>query len=364
MFLKLTRGSAISLLFFISISTFCRAETPPENGETHMTQSTGSIIGTVPTFSNLDGIPERVTFSKNSTHEANDELDIGDTLSLSWQLIDREGDADDSLSSVEWICDHPQKGRRVMATQVNSYKIGIPDVGCTISVQLQAKTVTGLPRENEIMTIDDISSYDQNDNIIDGPVNPHAIHFTQYTVAPETSESKTVPAEAVLHTGWDGAQLQLATDNVESQVEWKSSNEAVATVTQDGLLTFKSKGAVTITASNDKASSTITFNPELFFVFTTTRGTWSEALAWCTDHGYTMPGLDQLSTGADKREIPSDSLWQEWGNVTKQTKSASSVLWSSSTWQDAENAYYMYNSDGHTSSNREEVTEGIVCLEP
>lgn len=364
MILKLMRGSGISLLLFLSMSAFCRADIPPENGDTMTTEATGAIVGTVPTFSNLDGVPDKVTFSKNSTRAADDELDIGDTLTLSWQLLDREGDADDSLSSVEWVCDHPQKGRRVLATQVNSYTIGIPDVGCTISVKLQPKTVTGLPRENEILTIDDISAYDQNDNIIDGPVNPHALHFTEYTVAPGTSQSKTVPADTALNTGWDGAQIQLETDNVESQVEWKSSDDAVATVTQDGLMTFKSKGTVTITANNDKASNTITFEPDLFFVFTTVRGNWHEAVAWCADHGYTMPALNQLSTGANKREIPSSSLWQEWGNVTQQNKSAGGVLWSSNTWgDDEENAYYMYNSDGHTSSNKKDVTEGIVCLE-
>lgn len=363
MILKFIKCSGAALLLMTSLSLLSYADADENNGTT-LTQPTGSIVGTVPTFTNLGGVPGKVTFAKNSTHAADDELDIGDTLQLSWQLVDREGDADDSLSSVVWTCIHPTEGTRVLASAVSSYTITKGDVGCTISVGVQPTTVTGLPRENEVLNIADISSYDQNDNIIDGPVNPHAINITEYTVAPGTTQSKTVSSNLILKTGWDGAQVQLVTDNPESQVEWKSSNDAIATVTSSGLVTFKEKGAVTFTGTNDAVSASITFDPKLFYVFTSTRGTWYQAEAWCSEHGYTMPTLAQLSAGANQREIPHESLWQEWGNTTAQNPLVGGVLWSSSEWVDADNAYYMYNQDGHWSSNGEGVTEGIVCLEP
>ena|SRR5471030_19334 len=353
---KLLKYSALSCLMFLSLNALCHAEMT--------TPSTGHLIGTPPSFFNVAGESGKVNFTKDDKHETDHDLDVNDTVKLSWKLLDNEGDADASLASVVWRCDHPQKGQRVLATGVDSYTITSQDLGCFIGVSLQPKTLTGDPRENDLLTIDDISNYDQDDNIVDGPVNPHAINITEYTVAPGTTQSKTVAADLILRTGWNGAKLQLETDNVASQVTWKSSNDEIATVSSSGLVTFKSKGAVTFTATNEEVSNTITFNPDLFYVFSTVGRSWYEADAWCTEQGYTMPALNQLSTGAaNKREIPSATLWQEWGNVSVDgAKVAGSVVWSSDEW--SSHGYYMYISDGHTTSNSKSMTEGAACLVP
>lgn len=185
-------------------------------------------------------------------------------------------------------------------------------------------------------------------------------------MAPGTTQSKTVAADLILRTGWNGAKLQLETDNVASQVTWKSSNDEIATVSSSGLVTFKSKGAVTFTATNEEVSNTITFNPDLFYVFSTAGRSWYEAADWCAEQGYTMPALGQLSTDANKREIPSASLWQEWGNVSVDgAKVFGVVFWSSNEWSEGSSkAYYMYISDGHTTSNSKSAKEGAACLVP
>ncbi|QLK62931.1 hypothetical protein GE278_20205 [Enterobacteriaceae bacterium Kacie_13] len=362
MFSRYFKLSGLSLLIILAFSTHCRAEaTEPQAGD-FMTAATGILNGTPPVIKNNSGDSNKIDFRKISEHDDTDELDEGDIVTLTWELQDNEGDADATLSSIVWTCDHPTKGSHVLATQVNSYTITSADYGCNIGVTLQPQTQTGIPRTAEALTVADVSAYDDSDNIIEGPVNPHSVNFTDYIVAPGTSESKTVSSDQILHTGWVGAEVQLETDNPESQIIWASSNNNVATVTQDGLVTFLAKGPVTIQARNDKAVARIKFNPSEFFIFSTAKMNWQDAKNWCTSQGYTMPDTYHLSTAADVRQIPSDALWQEWGDISQQNaKFAGPVFWSSDEWG-ADNAYYMYISNGRITSNTEDKNEGVACL--
>ncbi|MBF7980726.1 MULTISPECIES: Ig-like domain-containing protein [Rahnella] len=327
-----------------------------------MTAATGILNGTPPVIKNNAGDSNKVDFKKISEHDDSDELDDGDIVTLTWELQDNEGDADATLASIVWTCDHPTKGSRVLATQVNSYTITSADYGCDISVALQPKTQTGIPRSGDAITVTDISAYDDNDNIIEGPVNPHSVNFTDYIVAPGTSESKTVSPDKILHTGWVGAEVQLETDNPESQIIWASSNKNVATVTQDGLVTFLTKGPVTIQARNDKAIARIKFNPSEFFIFSTVKMNWQDAKDWCESQGYTLPDSDHLSTAKNLRKIPADALWQEWGDISQQNAQYSGIVfWSSDEWG-GDSAYYMYIDDGRITSNRQTASEGVACL--
>lgn len=364
MFSQYFKLSGLSLLILLAFNTPCRAEATEPQAGTLMTEATGILNGTPPVIKNNSGESNKVDFKKTSDHDDTDELDEGDVVTLAWQLQDNEGDADATLASIVWTCDHPTKGTRILATQVNSYTITSADYGCNIGVALQPQTQTGIPRTGDSLTVADISAYDDGDNIIDGPVNPHSINFTDYIVAPGTSESKTVSPDLILHTAWPGAEVQLETDNPESQIIWASSNKNVATVTQDGLVTFLTKGPVTIQARNDKAIARIKFNPKEFFIFNTVNMNWQDAKDWCESQGYKMPTKYQLSTAKELREIPADSIWQEWGNVSIQdAKMGASVVWSSTEWADADNAYYLYFSDGHITSNSETTKEGVICVE-
>lgn len=362
MFSKSVKLSRILLLILLFISTIRLAKAEDAYAGYMTTESAGILKGNPPVIKNNSGESNKVDFKKVSEHDDTDELDEGDIVTLTWELQDNEGDADATLASIVWTCDHPTKGSRVLATQVNSYTITSADYGCNIGVAVQPQTQTGLPRLGEAISVPDVTAYSASDNIIDGPVNPHSINFTDYIVAPGTTQSKTVSPNLILHTAWPGAEVQLETDNPESQIIWASSNKSVATVSPEGLVTFLSKGPVTIQARNDKAIARIKFNPSEFFIFSTVKMNWQDAKNWCESQGYTQPDTDHLSKKKDLREIPSDALWQEWGDISHQNaKFAGVVFWSSEEWGD-DNAYYMYISDGHVTSNTEDNLEGVSCL--
>lgn len=354
--------SGFSLLILLTFATHCLAEeAEPQSG--YITSgSAGVLYGTPPVIKNNAGENSKVDFKKVSEHDDSDELDEGDIVTLTWELQDNEGDADATLASIVWTCDHPTKGTRVLATQVNSYTITSADYGCNIGVAVQPKTETGVPRTGEALAVSDVSAYDDSDNIIDGPVNPHSINFTDYIVAPGTTQSKTVTADNILHTAWPGAEVQIETDNPESQIIWASSNKNVATVSPEGLVTFLTKGPVTIQARNDKAIARIKFNPQEFFIFSTVKMNWEDAKDWCESQGYSQPDSEHLSTATNLRQIPSDALWQEWGDISQQNAQfAGTVFWSSEGWGSS-HYYYMYIDDGHVTSNDEDELEGVACL--
>lgn len=343
------------VFFFLSvlISTVCYADT--------LTGVTGIINGTAPVINNANKEPGKINISKRSQYDAAHQLDVGDEVQLAWLLVDSEEDIDATLPSTVWTCDHPEKGSRVIATGTQNYTIKAEDMGCNIGVSLQPKTSTGTPRENTLLNISKIGAYDDSDNIIDAPVNPHTLKITDYIVAPGTDQSRTVPASTMLRTGWDGAKVQLETDNPAADVEWKSSDENIASVSSTGLVTFKSKGDVVFTADNSVYSTTIRFNPDLFFIFATWNMNWYDAKTWCEGQGYSMPSIHQLSTQGS-RTIPTDSLWQEWGDVAKQgAKHSGVVFWSADVSSD-DHYKYIYINDGHVSSNFRDVYEGVACV--
>ena len=360
---KLIKHSVFILLIAMSLNTSFAA--PFTGGaDSNLTGAAGTLIGTVPSVSNASGETGKVDFIKDDKHDASRQLDVGDNVTLSWNFIDGEGDVDASVSSVVWRCDHPQKGVRTLATGVSNYTITNEDLGCNIGVSLKPQTSTGIPRENEALTIADITAYNDKDNIIVGPVNPHAIHITEYTVAPGTTQSRPVAADLILRTGWNGAKLQLETDNIASQVTWDSSDNAVATVSSTGLVTFKTKGKATITAHHDAVSESITFNPSLFFIFSTEKMNWNDGKAWCEGQGYTMASITQLSTEKNLRKIPQDSLWQEWGDISQQgVGNTLDLYWSSTVFSSGRHDHLHIN-NGYTASEVDADMQPIACIMP
>lgn len=328
-----------------------------------MTGRTGAVSGTPPVLYNKDNKSGHIdVVRKRGGIEDDDQLDINDSLSLAWRFFDGEGDEEITLPSVEWICTDTNNSRHVLATGTLEYIISPNDKACTIGVNLTPKTLTGAPQENTAIEIADISTYIDNDSIPDGPVNPHSINMTDYTVAPNNATARmTVPANAKLTTAFSGAQVQLETDNIPDEVTWSSSNDAVATVSDTGLVTFKGKGAVKITARHNEQSVSMTLNPQLFFVMGSTNKTWDDAKTECEGMGGRLPTISELSDGTDIRNVPGNGLWEEWGQSIKDVPHSGVVFWSSSS--NGVNSYlYAYLSDGHLSSNRSTVTEGFACI--
>ena len=108
-----------------------------------------------------------------------------------------------------------------------------------------------------------------------------AVTVQEPTEEPTVTGVKVSPISTTLVLGGDKATAQL-TATVEGTggafdktVSWSSSNEAVATVDENGLVTAKAEGTATITATakgnpDVKGTSTITVKPEGTVVYTVT----------------------------------------------------------------------------------------------
>lgn len=335
---------------------------------TDLTESAGIINGTPPVIYNDANEAGRVSFNRtNVVVDDDDELDISDSVELSWKVTDAEGDQEITLPTVEWICTDMNNNKRVLASGVNQYSILPTDKGCTIGVNITPSTITGAPRANDKVSIRDISNYDVNDNIPTGPVNPHVLNITSYVIAPLNSEAAySVPADKKLQTAFSGAQFQLETDNETDQLEWTTSNSAIAEVSATGLVTIKAKGPFKITARHNEVKASIIFYPQKFFVFSEhTKMNWYDAKQWCENQGYRQPTTDDLSSEQGKREVPSGALWQEWGSSLDDVTHAGTVFWSSEeAIADQDAYYYMYTATGRVTSNTSNNTEGVACIMP
>lgn len=363
--IKFINNVAVVFFLFLSPGIFVVANA------TQLTGSTGVISGTPPAIYNKNNIANRVDFIRSSiVIDDEAELDINDTVDLSWLIKDAEGDVDNNnhtLTTVEWICTDAGNNKHVLTTGVAQYVITPYDKGCTLGVNFTPTTETGAPQESSQISIEDISAYDGSDNIPSGPVNPHLINVTNYIVAPlNPNAAYDVPADVKLRTAFPGAQIQIETDNVIDQVDWETSNEAIASVSNTGLVTIHAKGPFKITARRKEQRTSIIFNPQTFFIFNTVSTLdWNDAKEWCENQGYRLPTDDELSTAANHREVPSDSLWQEWGRSLEDVPHKGGVIWSSVERVAATHAFaYMYLSDGHLSSNASTVTEGVACVVP
>ena len=335
---------------------------------TDLTASAGIINGTPPVIYNDKNEPGKVSFHrKNVVVDDDDELDISDSIELLWKVMDAEGDQEATLPTVEWVCTDVNNKQHVLASGVDHYDILPGDKGCTIGVNITPTTITGIPRANNTLSIKDISNYDVEDNIPSGPVNPHAMNIISYIVAPLNHEAAYyVTADKKLQTAFAGAQIQLETDNEADQLEWTTSNSAIAEVSDTGLVTIHAKGPFKITARHNEIKTSIIFNPQKFFVFSEkTKMNWSDAKAWCENQGYRLPVNDDLSSAQGKREVPSGALWQEWGSSLDDVTHAGTVYWSSEEAIADEDAYYyMYTATGRITSNTSDKTEGVACIMP
>lgn len=333
-----------------------------QNAASELTGSAGIINGNPPVISNSAHESGKIDITKKSTHGADEVLDIGDTVSLSWLINDSEGDTDITDSTIVWHCTDPQKNQHTLQTGGHQYVVVTADMGCTIGVNVVPTTISGVPRVNNAVDISDISTYSHDDNIPDGPVNPHQVSIKDYVVAPDTTAALTVTSDKLLHTVWEGAQVQLgAVDtSTDSTLSFSSSDNSVATVSATGRVTFVKKGAVTMTVKNGYTTSSISFHPQYFYIFADKNMVWGDGHTWCSQQtGYKQPGLDQLSNGKP-REVPTDSLWQEWGESAG--SASSPVIWSDTTGGEPDTHQYVYRASGHRSDNYNSVPEGVACI--
>lgn len=332
-----------------------------------LTGVTGQITGSPPVIYNKSNQAERINIMReNNPIEDNEELDINDSIALSWEIFDTEGDNDSSKSTVEWVCTEVNGNQHVLATATDKYVIMPEDKACVIGINITPKTETGSPQENNRIEIHDVSNYDDTDNIPSGPVNPHDLNITHLYIAPDNPAARLDVAPTTrLNTAFAGAQIQLETDNLADQLDWSSSNNAIATVSDNGLVTIKSKGPFRIMARHNEQRASIIINPKLFFVFSQKSMNWYDAKDWCESQGYRLPEIGELSIGENIRQAPSDSLWQEWGSSLDDVPHAGVVFWSSHLMMEDIDAYsYMYTKNGSVTSNTSDKSEGVACVVP
>lgn len=355
------RKPILLCLPLILICTNSWADNSSGTNAEQITGTTGIIFGTPPVIYNDKNDPGAIDITKDNKHSAEEVLDVGDTVSVSWHVADSEGDNDTTDSTIIWNCHDQNNSDHVIQTGGKQYTIAAADTGCTIGVKVVPATSTGIPQENTALNIQDISTYSSDDNIPSGPVNPHQLSIKDYVVSPDTASSLTVEPSNLLHTAWRGGQLQLdvVDTGAGTPIIYSSSNDNVATVTNSGRVTFVSKGNVTLTANNGITSVHISFDPKLFFILPEINKTWDEAKSWCEQQsGYNQPRIEQLSDGK-ARTVPADSLWQEWGSANSKSANA---WWSSSPGGEPNSYQYAYKHNGSISDNYATAPETVACV--
>ncbi|RJT37414.1 SinI family autotransporter-associated protein [Rahnella woolbedingensis] len=141
-----------------------------------VTGSAGQIIGTKPVLRGTGAGATDHTISFANGHESGSVtgMAVGDKITLSYKLIDSEGDTDNSTSTIQWFTSSDGKGKdkKIIsdAAGKSSYTLVEADAGLYIGAEIVEKTSTGLPTDGLSILVDDISQNDPSDNIPDGPV--------------------------------------------------------------------------------------------------------------------------------------------------------------------------------------------------
>lgn len=140
-----------------------------------VTGSAGQIVGTKPILTGTAAGAADHTVSFSNGHESGSVTGMspGDKITLSYILKDAEGDTDGSVQTITWFTTSDGQNDRKMITSAagqGTYTLQQADAGRHIGASIVEETSTGVPTTGDVITIDDIATYDQTDNIPDGPV--------------------------------------------------------------------------------------------------------------------------------------------------------------------------------------------------
>ncbi|MGC6031436.1 M4 family metallopeptidase [Enterobacter kobei] len=121
-------------------------------------------------------------------------------------------------------------------------------------------------------------------------------------------------------TGFANAQFLLQLNNTPTSydVVWRSSDDAVASVKQNGLVTLKIPGSATITATVNGVDINYHISPKKWFIIANTPDplNLSQQDAFCQSQGGALPAIESLTSASGpsdyKRKI--GALVDEWGN--------------------------------------------------
>lgn len=164
--MKKFNKTVLATFIFASCSPFAMAV---------MTDSAGTLNGTAPVLvSGPGGADHSVAFENDHAGGSTDGMVPGDKISLGYLLHDAEGDTDNSTASIKWFTttDGVSANKTMLAGSDGKaiYTIQNTDAGLYLGMEITEQTSTGVPKTGQTIVINDISKYDNSDNIPDGPI--------------------------------------------------------------------------------------------------------------------------------------------------------------------------------------------------
>ncbi|WP_273831078.1 Ig-like domain-containing protein, partial [Serratia bockelmannii] len=177
-------------------------------------------------------------------------------------------------------------------------------------------------------------------------------------------------------TGFTGAKFTVQLNGGEATDYTWTSTATWAPVDANGNVTFTGKGdstAVTITATSKVDPSkafayTFTLN-DWYINNGSTTMTWSAANTYCTNQGAALAtrlqlGGTQMTSGLYNVRGTVDSLWSEWGDLTKYTGSgfpSSNGPWTSEVYLSGSHHYIVRLTAGHVTNGSDSDSWYVAC---
>lgn len=238
-----------------------------------MTDSAGQLIGTVPVLRGMGAnqTEHSVSFSNGHESGSTSAMSPGDTILLHYNFIDKEGDVDSSKTTIKWYTTSDGKGadKKMLDNDGNNtYLIAAADAGRYLGAEITEKSSTGTPSKGQLITIEDVSTNDADDDIPNGPIvgGKVGVEIVDSTAPTVNLIGKANSELLVGHTYqfkawydvnsngvWDAGELE-ATSNY--NYKWFFEGTSATTGTAGGYAVTATNGKdLVIPATNAQATS-------------------------------------------------------------------------------------------------------------
>ncbi|EAO2687929.1 hypothetical protein E2X65_22880 [Salmonella enterica] len=195
------------------------------------TKTTGTIQGTIPWITRSEAATAEtdkahVTVAidrkgRETASEGDKQFHVGDTVTVSWALGDKEGDLDvdnaTTKGTVQWMSYSDQNGtdpQEIGTKGSDTYTIQAADTDRYIGLKLTPTTTTGDPNVGTVVLLNDLSTNAgggaDDDDIPEGPVFDESVRVVIY--------------EANSTTNLLGTDTKLKTDTTYKVLLWSDKN--------------------------------------------------------------------------------------------------------------------------------------------
>ncbi|EEJ7232245.1 hypothetical protein JK365_15550 [Salmonella enterica subsp. enterica serovar Ceyco] len=233
-----------------------------------LTESTGQLQGTKPGIISEASTGEKdhvkVTVDRHgraATTEAEKQLHVGDTLTVSWAIDDTEGDVDNgtnntgaanalTTATIQWIrsdTDVVDSSTIDISGAVGqvSYTITDADASKYLGISITPTTSTGIPNVGDVLKIADLSSQSDSDDVPDGPVVDEKLKVSIYKdgettnlLGGSTPITLNTTYKVLLWSDRDGNGTYSADENVTDKYNyrWKLTGQSKQLNTSGGII--------------------------------------------------------------------------------------------------------------------------------